>query len=278
MKNPTYYNGVITPFDNASIPLSDRSIFFSDAVYDVMIGRNNIPYQFTEHMARLRDNCSKIELSIPLGDADILETAEELVRLSGTDEFMLYLQVSGHSDRRIHNRTESIGNILITVTEITVPNQPKRVRAIFFPDGRYGYCNLKTTNLLPAVLSMNAAVSAGADVAVFHRDNEITEASYANVFILKKGRLVTPPLSNRILPGITRDNVIATAKESGIECEERYLSKDELLSADAILLSSTTKLLQICTEIDGQVVGGGCEKEIQSIFDALYENFSGSTV
>ena len=82
MKNPVYYNGVICPFENASIPLTDRSIFFGDAVYDVMIGRGKKVYQFDEHMRRLRGNCDKIGIDLPYKDEKIADILSELITVS----------------------------------------------------------------------------------------------------------------------------------------------------------------------------------------------------
>ena len=273
MKNPTYYNGVICPFENASVPLTDRSIFFADAVYDVMIGRNKKPYQFIEHIARLRDNCKAIGLSLPCTDSEISNIVNELLYLFEGREFMIYAQVSGHSEKRAHKRDCSVGNILLTVSEITVPNIPNTAKAILIPDIRYGYCNIKTTNLLPSVLSIEEASKRGADIAIFHKEEKITEASYANVFIVKNGVLITPRLSNSLLPGITRENVSNASHRLGIKCNEDEISVKDLLEADAVLLSSTTKLIQVCAEIDSKSDKRTESPEIRMIFDELYTDY-----
>ena len=91
MKNPVYYNGVICPFENAAIPLTDRSIFFADAVYDVMIGRGKSVYQFNEHMRRLRGNCERIGLDLAYSDEEIIDIINELAELCPACDFMLYI-------------------------------------------------------------------------------------------------------------------------------------------------------------------------------------------
>ena len=273
MKNPTYYNGVICPFENASIPLFDRSIFFADAVYDVMIGRNKIPYQFSEHIDRLRNNCKAIGLRFPYTDTEISDIVNELLCLFEGREFMIYVQVSGHSEKRAHKRGFSVGNILLTVGEIAVPNIPNTVSAILVPDMRYGYCNIKTTNLLPSVLSVQEASKRGADIAIFHKEEKITEASYANVFVIKNGVLITPRLSNSLLPGITRENISNASHRLGIKCNEDDIYVKDLLEADAVLFSSTTKLIQVCAKIDGKFAKTTESPEIKMIFNELYADY-----
>lgn len=273
MKNPVYYNGVICPFENAAIPLTDRSIFFADAVYDVMIGRGKKVYQFDEHMRRLRRNCDRIGIALPYNDEEIADILSELINVSQSRDFMLYIHVSGSSKKRLHKRESLLGNILITLTEFSIPNQANETKAIFFPDTRYEYCDVKTTNLLPSVLSVTSAAEQNADIAIFHKNGIVTEASYANVFIIKNDILITPPLSNHILAGITRENIIATSQKLGIKCDEAEITTDDVISADAVILSSTTKLMQICTSIDNIHLKCNAKELVERIFNALYSDF-----
>lgn len=273
MKDPTYYNGVICPYDSVAIPLSDRSIFFADSIYEVMIGRNSKIYQFNEHFARLVKNCASIGLNFETSQKELSEIVDELISLGGYDEFSLYIQVSANSKKRAHLRGFEKANLLVAITQINVPDTPNKVKAITYPDLRYGYCNLKTTNLLPSVLSINEAVSMNADLSIFHRGNTVTECSHANIAILIKGKLKTPPLNKNILPGITRSTLIETCKKMNIECLEKRLCLSELFEADAVLISSTTKLLQICTEIDGIVLPTAAESLAKLLFDAIHSDF-----
>ena len=273
MKNPVYYNGVICPFENASIPLTDRSIFFADAVYDVMIGRGKKVYQFEEHINRLRKNCAKIGLDLTCGDEEIQDIIHKLAALYPHRDFMLYIQVSGTSKKRAHKRDGERENLLITLTEICIPNRINEVSALFFPDMRYEYCDIKTTNLLPSVLSVMKASEEGDDIAIVHRNGFITEASYANVFIINSNELITPPLSNHLLPGITRENIIRAAHSLGIKCTEAQFTTNDVISADAVILSSTTKLLQLCVRINKTNIPCKANEPIERIFNALYSDF-----
>ena len=249
-----YYNGVITPYDSAVIPLSDRSVFFAESVYDVMIGRNGIPYQLSEHLSRLTENANAIGLhNLPSTD-EIYEAIDITLEESQADSFVLYVQLSGDAKRRSHSRCDSKANLLITATCNEAPEKLDFCRAISLPDQRYGYCNLKTTNLLPAVLSIADAESQGTDVAIFQKNGMVTEASHANVSIIRDGALFTHPKDNSVLPGISELNLIKACKELGMRHIRQAFSIDELTDADLVMLTSTTKLIKICSELDGKAL------------------------
>lgn len=269
MNEYAYYNGVFTPYDAAAIPLSDRSIFFSDAVYDVVVGRGKKLYQLDEHLERISVNARMIGLEGMPEKSKIQEAAEELLELSEADEFMLYIQLSSDAARRAHAREARPLNLLMTVTECELPRALSEIRAISLPDMRHRFCDVKTTSLLPAVLSVEEAKRRGADIAIFHRESTVTECSYANVSILKDGSLITHPFDKDILPGITQINLESVVRKLGIRNESRAFTLDELRGADAVLISSTTKLIKLCAELDGAPLEVKDRNTVASLFDEL---------
>lgn len=277
MRDYAFYNGVFTPYDACVIPLSDRSIFFGDAVYDVILGRNGIPYQLDEHLDRLLENARRIGLDDIPKRATVKEAISSMIELSEADCFMLYVQLSGNERRRKHLRDCGDVNLLITITAADIPERLETVSAITMQDNRYGYCNLKTTNLLPAVLSMSEASRAGADLAIFHKNGLVTECSAANVSIIKNGELVTHPLDTSILPGISERNLIRVCSELGIPHLSRKFTVSEMLESDAVLITSTTKLVKVCDRIDGVELRCGCNALTKEIFRMMSEDFVKNT-
>ena len=115
--------------------------------------------------------------------------------------------------------------------------------AVFLPlSGCGGSCNIKTINLLPAVLANQKAEEAGCDETIFHRGDRVTECSHSNVHILKDGALKTAPCDNLILPGITRAHRIAQCREMGVPVIEEPFTLDELFDADEVFFSSSSAL------------------------------------
>lgn len=268
-----YYNGVIAPYDATVITLGDRAVFFGDAVYDVMLGRGGKVYQTKEHLARLRSGAEHLGINPRESDEAIGEIIETLIKESELDEYTVYLQISGYCKRREHKSGNEPANLLITLTETVTSDELREISAVTLSDLRYGYCNIKTVNLLPAVISVNTAYENGAETAIFHKGGKVTECSSANISILSGGKLITHPLDSEILPGIMRANLLCAAQDMGIEIVERAFTVDELMRSDAALITSTTRFLKLCTKVDGILLPREAEATAKELFRRLYINY-----
>lgn len=247
-----YYNGNGGRRDSIRIPLDDRSIFFGDAVYDMMIGANGKIYQAEEHFERLLKSAGAIGLDHGFTVDKLISIAEECIKKSELQVYSVYVQLSRSSEGRVHSALGCVGaNILICIEAAELPRKLCEVKLCTSEDKRYRLCNIKTVNLLPAVLYSTDAERCGYDETILHRDGYVTECAHSNVFIMHRGILYTHPLSELILPGITRRHLILSAKMLGIRVIEEPFSLPELYSADEVLITSTTKLIRVATEVDG---------------------------
>jgi D-alanine transaminase len=141
-----------------------------------------------------------------------------------------------------------------------MPPHEKRatgVPAVTYPDYRWTRCDLKTVNLLPAVMANQFAVDHGAYEAIFLRDAVITEGSHTNVFGVLGGELRTYPNSNYVLPGVTRDVVIEIARELGVPVSETPVYRHEIPGLEECFITGTTSDVMPVTSIDGAPVGKG---------------------
>ena len=100
----------------------------------------------------------------------------------------------------------------------------------------------------------------GCDEGIFIKNGIVTECTKSNILIIKQGRVITHPISNRILPGVARAKLLEKCASSRIEVSERPFTKKELFTADEVLLTSTTKLCRRASTIDGKAVGGKNKK------------------
>ena len=268
-----YYNGSFGKCEEVTIPLSDRSICFGDAVYDAAIVMKGDIVWESEHINRLTSNASALEIPTNFSQDELRDTLQNVVKMSKIESAFLYFQISRDSICRVHSAKECLkSNLLITVEKFTLADPETPLSLITFPDKRYGYCNIKTVNLLPSVLAASEADRRSCDEAVFIRDGIVTECSRSNVFILKDGVLKTHPKSNRILAGITRQKIISACKQLSIDVLETEFTKEELFDADEILISSTTKLCLGAKLIDGIPVGGRCPDLRRKIYGELHNN------
>ena len=197
------------------------------------------------------------------------------------DALGIYLQVSRGADtKRYHAFPENVEPTIFAMAfEIPVPKAPdlKTVKAgalTSIEDLRWKRCQIKSTALLGNVLHFQDAHEAGSQEALLvNEKNELTEASAANIFIVKNGIIATPPKSNQILAGITRGLVIDILKEDGtLTVEERIVSLDEVKDADEIWITSSSKEIAPITQLDGQPIGTGKVGEIWLAAATLYFN------
>jgi D-alanine transaminase len=201
------------------------------------------------------------------------------VKKSKLEEYFLYIQLSRCAPERAHAYPdEQKTALLITVSPFVLAPPQNRLKLITAEDKRYGFCDVKTVNLLPAVLASHKAASVGCDEAVFVRDGMVTECAHSNIAILKDGVIITHPDSPKILPGIAKKRLLFVAASEGIEVCERPFAVEELFSADEILVTSTTKLCVAAHEIDKVKIGGKkrCSYTVaNTIINAINDDFWG---
>ena len=267
-----YYNGKFGDLGEISVPLTDRSIFFGDGVYDAMIGENGRIDRFSEHMERLIKNAAAIGLPLPLSAEEIKNLIATSVKESGYSSYFIYVQLSRSGKERKHAWEDGIpSNLLITVKPHTLPRNALKLTCM--NDVRYSMCNVKTINLLPNVIAAAKAEARGFDEAVFIRGGFVTECAHSNISIIKNGALITHPDSPFILPGITKRHLIADAKALGISVFERPFTKEELFSADSVIVSSTSRLLSEAEMIDGKMMETGKNEPSSLLISRAFDDY-----
>src|SRR5205814_500410 len=139
------------------------------------------------------------------------------------------------------------------------PDKERRdgVAAILVPDQRWSRCDIKTINLLPNVLAGQEARERGAYEAIFSRDGLVQEGSHSSILFAQKGVLIAPPLTNRVLPSITRRVVLDLAEVQSIKTEIRTCGESELAHFDEVLMVGTGSEIIPMISVNGEAVGGG---------------------
>ncbi len=274
MNSYAYYNGKFGKRDEINIPLSDRSIFFGDAIYDAAIGSFDRILWEDEHIERFLSNAQKIGINHSYTKRFLSDLLREIGVKSMIKSYFIYFQLSRNSSNRTHSANGCDSNLLITVTPIKITPHYSGLKMITTDDKRYGFCNIKTVNLLPAVLSATDAENKGCDEAVFIKNGYVTECTKSNISIIKQGRVVSHPKTNDILPGIAREHLMLCCESLGIEFEERKFTKKDLIDADEILVTSTTKLCQCAEMIDGISVGGKNPILARKICENMYDEYA----
>ena len=274
MKNIGYYNGKTGPLEEMTVPMNDRACYFGDGVYDAAIAINHVPLHFDAHIDRIYRSASLIGIEIPMDKAEMKRTIQGLVDQVEGDELFVYWQVTRGVGMRNHpfRGAETGPSIWAFVRPAKLRDVYGAYKCVTMDDKRFFYCNIKTINLLPAVLANQKAEEAGCDETIFHRGERVTECSHSNVHIIKGGVLKTAPCDELILPGITRAHILEICQRAGIPVVEEPFTLEELFDADEVFFSSSSALTCRVCEIDGKPVGMKDEKTFAIIRDMYQQD------
>jgi len=149
----------------------------------------------------------------------------------------------------------------------------KGVAAVSAPDNRWLRCDIKSISLLGNCMLRQLSAEIGANETILFRDAKLTEASASNVFIVKRGVILAPPKSNRILPGITYDVVAELAQANSIPLEFKDITEAQVRAADELWVTSSSKEVLAIVELDGARVGDGRPGPVFRRMYQLYQEF-----
>jgi branched-chain amino acid aminotransferase len=264
-------NGNITAEAYAVISVFDHGFLYGEGVYETLRTYQGEPFLFDRHMLRLRRSASMLALPIPLSDAEIDGRFRDTMHAAGLD---------GGPDREAYIRllvTRGVGDLsydlgvcpspsiviivkpqvdppadayehgVAVVIVSTVRNHPETVNPM-----------IKSNNLLNNALGMQEAVKRGGFEGVMRNyRGEIAECTTSNLFVVKNGAALTPPLAAGLLPGITREFLFEVGEERKIPVREAVLHDEDLFGADEAFLTSTTRELVPIVRVDDRPIGAG---------------------
>src|SRR4051794_33851694 len=272
-----YLNGKFMPIEEARIPVLDRGFIFGDGVYEVIPVYSRKPFRLAEHLERLQHSLDGIRLTNPHPNREWSSLLQQLIVLNGGEDQSLYLHVTRGVAKRDHAFPKGVpptvfimSNPLLTPPEELLATGVAAVTAI---DNRWLRCDIKAISLLPNVLLRQVALDTGAVETVLFRNGFMTEGAASNVFVVKNKTLRPPPKNNLMLPGITYDVVLELAAAHQIRHEVRSVSEYEVLTADEILLTSSTKEILPVTLLDGKPVGNGRPGLLFEVLYSLYQEY-----
>lgn len=279
MKNLGYYNGTYDLIEHMTVPMNDRACYFGDGIFEVTYTRNHIPYSLEEHMDRLYASADELGIHIGISKEEFSALLRDLIRKVDSDEQLVYWQVSRGTEMRSHApMSDLVANIWVTLRPMKLRDTYTPMKAITMEDTRFLHCNMKTLNLIPTVLASQAAVAAGADEAIFHRGERVTECAHSNISILRMdGVLQTAPADNMILAGVARGHLLQFCHKFGVPVVETPFTVEEMLQAAEVIVTSSGTLCRPVGEIDGQKVGGKAPELLNKLRDALVQDFMEKT-
>ncbi len=261
MPSIAYVNGTFAPLEQATVPVDDRGFQFGDGVYEVVRTYGGVPFRLHDHLSRLESSARAVSIPVPLARTGWEALIREGVQRSGCADCLICIQLTRGVAPRAHLfPSPATPTVVMTFREIPEPGgalPPRGVPVVTLPDLRWGRCSIKSLNLLANVLAKQEAHEAGALEAILVKDGLVTEGCSSNVCLVRDGSIVTPPLSDQLLAGVTRATVLELAGKNGVPVDEREVPEEELSRADELFLVGTTIEVLPVSTLNGAPVAGG---------------------
>jgi D-alanine transaminase len=276
MTRIVYLNGDFVPADEAKVSIFDRGLLFADGIYEVVGVLERKLTDFPGHIARLERSLGEIDQPMPLSADEIAAVMHELIERNDFDEGLIYMQVNrGAAERDFTYDNDQMTQTVILFHQEKPLEETTAAKVgatmISVPDIRWKRRDIKSVALLPQVLAKQAAKRAGAAEALMVMDDgTVSEGGSSSFYIIKDGAIVTRPLSNDILPGITRQSLLQVAEREKLEIIERPFTLDEVFAADEAFITAASTMVCPIVEVDGKRIGGGQPGPVTTTLRRLY--------
>lgn len=275
-----YFDGRYMEKSEVRVSPDDRGFLLGDGIYEVAAAYDGRFVALDRHMDRLRRSLK--EARIDGSVADPLETVfQELLDRNGFSESgksMVYLQVTRGAAPRSHAFPKVPCRPTVYAYAAPIPDMgdlESGVGAITRPDMRWSRCDIKVISLIANCLANQEAKESGAFEAILIRDGFALEGTHTSFFAVKDGVIRTAPLSNFILPGITREITIEAVLRDGIEVIESPISASDLVQMDELFITGTTTEVVPIVKLDGKPVGNGSPGPVTKRAMELYRSAAG---
>jgi len=281
---PTVYlNGTFMPLEKACVPVTDRGFLFGDGVYEVIPAYGGRLFRLPHHLQRLQNSLDAIRLENPLRNTEWEQVLNTLLAhnagAAGPDNNQaVYLQVTrGSAAKRDHCFPADIHPTVYAASNPIPAPDPQVIKqglaAVTLEDIRWQRCDIKAITLLANVLLRQQAVDQQAEEAILIHAGLAIEGSASNLFLASNGVIVTPPKSQCLLPGITRDLVLELAGKHGLACKETDIPVQQLAEADEIWITSSTREIVPITRLDNRPVGDGTPGKVWQVISRHYRDY-----
>jgi branched-chain amino acid aminotransferase len=292
-----WFNGSLVNYDEAKVHVLTHGLHYGTGVFEGIRCYRTVSgsaiFRLQDHMQRLVDSGRIYFMDLGFSRHQLEQAAIDTVKANGMDEcYIRPIAFYAHGKMGVNPMPNKVsvaiaawkwdeyikgsgggggeekGARLMTSSWMRLDprTMPMRAKA--------------TANYANSALARVEAIKAGFDEAIMlNSDGMVVEASAENIFIVRDGALATPPTSSGALSGITRDSIIKIARENGIACEERNITRDELYVADEVFLTGTAAEIKPVGEIDSRVIGGSrssqaatattITKQLKALFDAV---------
>ena len=282
MSRIAYVNGRYVPHGQAKVAVEDRGYQFADGVYEVCEVRGGRMIDETRHMARLDRSLKELRIARPMSPRALAVVMRETIRRNRVRDGIVYLQVTrGVAKRDFPFPAEGTRPSVVVTARSNNLDRLEQVAAegiavVTVPDIRWKRVDIKSVALLPNVLAKQIAREQGAREAwLVDAKGRITEGGSSSAWIISRdGKLITHPLGEDILPGITRSVVIDMIKAQGLPFEERIFTVEEAYQAREAFITSASQVVLPVVRVDGHPIGNGAPGWITTSLRRDYHRYA----
>jgi D-amino acid aminotransferase len=277
-RDAVWVNGRLLPASRATLPVYDRGLLYGDAVFETVRAYDGRLFLWQQHLRRL--TASLRAFRIPVPRTDLADAARRVIAARGLTDAAIRITVTRGTGEGLIATSALVPNVVIMARAIPaeLPAQRERgISVVLLPFGR-GHGGItdghKTNAYLSAVLGKTRAAERRAFEGLYvERDGMISEGTTSNVFAVRSGRLLTPPLEAGCLPGVTRQVILHLAAEEGLPYETMALQASTLHELDEVFLTASTLEVMPVVRIDRQRVATGKPGTITRLLQERYRTF-----
>lgn len=262
-KNIIYVNSRFSSEEEASISPLNRGLMYGDGIFETFRGYGGKVFAIDEHFARLQSAASFLKIKIDFSAKELNELISELLQknsLIDKDSRIRLTLIRGRGADGLLPDLSAKSELIITAEEVSSSVRELQQHGIEVVlveslkiDPRSPLASHKTLNYIPGIIALGEVREKdGSEGIYLNYEDDVVEGVTSNIFIVKDGRLKTPSLSSGLLPGITRDTVIKCAAICNIAVEETSLTKEDLLEADEIFITSSVREVVPVIKFEGR--------------------------
>ena len=276
MSRVVFVNGEYLQYEQSRVHIEDRGYQFADGVYEVFAVIENKLADYDAHMSRLLRSLSELNIKLPYSRKSIFFHISNIVKQNLISNGLIYLQISRGVASRDFKYPKNIKSSLVIIGK-NIPSGEyadsfiKGVRISTTKDLRWKRVDIKSLNLLAPVLAKQSAYEKDCQESwLIDDDGFITEGSSSNAWIYIDNTLITRPVSNSILNGITRSTLIRGLKKRKIKYREAKFNLDDIKKANEAFITSATQHVMPVIKVDGIIIGKGVPGPRAQDFRAAY--------
>ncbi len=254
------HNGRLLPIEQARLSPSQEALINGWGLFTTLRVVDGQPFAFERHWRRLERDSERTHVPLPTGSRALLDDVLAVIRANQVKEGAVRVYIFWNRTGHWHGE-EALPESDLLITSAPMPAHHEPLRLDLREHGRHAaspLAGVKTTSWLLNVWLAAEAKKGGFDeVILLNERGEVAECTSANVFAVRGGQALTPPLSSGCLAGITREVLLEIGPRAGVPVREAVLRPEDLYSADEVFVSSTIRAALAVGEIAGRTLARG---------------------